>query len=78
METIRKDIILRDQQDRGRSIAPLCAAATAIVIDSTDRSIPQVIDIMMGIVMNAYKLQSDGNEDENGAFIERNSLDISR
>ncbi len=78
LENIRNDIILRDDQDRGRSIAPLRAAATAIVIDSTDRTIPQVLDIMMGIINNAYSLENGGKPDSSGGFLERNSLDILR
>lgn len=55
LEDIKADIILRDNQDRGRSIAPLCAASDAIVIDSTERTVAQIIDIMMGIIENTYK-----------------------
>lgn len=39
-------IVRRDQDDRERSIAPLVAAVDAVVIDSTDRSIEEVLELM--------------------------------
>ena len=41
---------LRDEQDRERAAAPLRVPRNAVIIDSTDKTIPQVISIMMGIV----------------------------
>jgi CMP/dCMP kinase len=47
---IENDLLLRDRQDSGRSIAPLVIPAGAIVIDSSNQSIPQVVDFMTSVV----------------------------
>ena len=44
------DLILRDRQDRERVVAPLRVPHDATIIDSTDKTIPQVIDLMIAIV----------------------------
>ena len=44
---IKTDIIARDKQDMEREIAPLCQAEDAILVDSSDMSIPQVIDTII-------------------------------
>jgi cytidylate kinase len=49
-ESIRKDIVSRDNQDRGRDIAPLVAALDAVVIDSTSMTIVDVVDKMLSII----------------------------
>lgn len=40
---IENDIILRDQQDMNREIAPLKKAEDAILVDSSEMSIPEVV-----------------------------------
>ena len=50
LNDVRNDIILRDRQDCERSIAPLVAAADAFVIDSTDRTISEVLEEMLMII----------------------------
>jgi CMP/dCMP kinase len=57
VEDVRNDIILRDRQDRERPISPLRVPPDGAVIDSTDKSIAQVIDIMMGIIHDTWPLQ---------------------
>jgi cytidylate kinase len=52
LNEVESDLRVRDQQDRGRDIAPLIPPADAIVIDSTEKTILQVVDIMMGAVRN--------------------------
>jgi cytidylate kinase len=52
LEDVRNDIVLRDRQDRERPISPLRVPSDAVVIDSTDKSISQVIDIMMSVIDN--------------------------
>ncbi len=47
---IKKDLIVRDQQDREREIAPLKASQDAIIIDSTNISISDVVEKMMSII----------------------------
>lgn len=44
------EVAQRDEQDRTREHAPLCRATDAVDIDSTGRSIDQVLDEMMQIV----------------------------
>jgi len=43
-ELIKKDIILRDEQDMNREISPLKKAEDAIFLDSSDMTIEEVID----------------------------------
>ncbi len=52
LQDVECDIILRDRQDRERAVAPLRIPRDATIIDSTDKTIPQVIDLMIGIVQN--------------------------
>ncbi|MEJ2213677.1 MAG: (d)CMP kinase [Gammaproteobacteria bacterium] len=40
----------RDERDRNRSVAPLCAADDAVVIDSSDMTIPEVIKLVLDAV----------------------------
>jgi cytidylate kinase len=44
LETIKKDIEQRDYQDMNRDIAPLKQAEDAILIDSSDMTIAEVVD----------------------------------
>jgi CMP/dCMP kinase len=57
---VESDILVRDRQDRERPIAPLIASPDAVHIDSTDKTISQVVDIMMGVI------HKDGNTQEEG------------
>jgi len=47
LEAVEKDMKNRDQNDSSREIAPLKPAEDAILIDSTDQSVEEVIDQMM-------------------------------
>jgi CMP/dCMP kinase len=47
---IRETIILRDRQDRQREISPLAVAPGAIVIDSTNKTLVEVVEIMLAAV----------------------------
>jgi cytidylate kinase len=53
LRKVEYDLLLRDRQDRERAIAPLRVPHDAVMIDSTDKTILQVIDIMMGIIENS-------------------------
>ena len=44
LETIEKDIIIRDQQDMNREIAPLKQADDAVLVDSSDMTIDEVVE----------------------------------
>lgn len=50
LQDVEGDMILRDRQDRERAVAPLRIPHDAAIIDSTGKTIPQVVDIMMGII----------------------------
>jgi cytidylate kinase len=54
LRDVESDILLRDRQDRERAIAPLRPSPDAVVIDSTDKTISQVVDIMMSIIDNIW------------------------
>jgi cytidylate kinase len=47
LEEVRRDLHQRDTNDSSRSLAPLRPAEDAIVVDSTDRSIDEVIETML-------------------------------
>lgn len=47
-EEVKKDLIMRDRQDSERKIAPLKPSRDSIIIDSTDMSIPNVVEEMVG------------------------------
>ncbi|NEU31115.1 (d)CMP kinase [bacterium LRH843] len=50
LEQIEKDIANRDQLDSTREFAPLKKADDAVKIDSTDLSIEEVVEIIIGLV----------------------------
>jgi cytidylate kinase len=47
LESVEKDMILRDKNDSTRAVAPLEPASDAIRIDSTRLSLKQVVDCML-------------------------------
>jgi cytidylate kinase len=47
---IEKDIINRDRQDQERAISPLAIPEGAVVIDTTDKSIPEVVESMALVI----------------------------
>lgn len=50
---IEKDIILRDEQDMNREISPLKQAEDAILVDSSELTIDQVVDQIVSLVEKA-------------------------
>lgn len=52
LQDIEDDLTRRDRQDRERAAAPLAVPEDAIVIDSSERSISQVVEIMIAAVKN--------------------------
>jgi len=44
LAVIEKDIIIRDEQDMNRAIAPLKQAEDAVLVDSSDMTIDEVVD----------------------------------
>jgi len=49
-EEVKRDLIVRDRQDRGREIAPLKTFDGAIMIDSTHMTISEVVEKMMSMI----------------------------
>jgi len=49
-EQIEKDIVVRDKQDKERAIAPLKPAETAVIIDSTDMTVDEVVDKIIELI----------------------------
>lgn len=52
LEEIEQDIIERDQRDMNREIAPLKQAEDAVLLDSSDMTIPEVIDAIIGVAVS--------------------------
>jgi cytidylate kinase len=50
LKDIENDLICRDRQDRERSVAPLAVPADAVVIDSSDKSLAQVVEVMIAVI----------------------------
>lgn len=50
IDTIEKDIIDRDYRDMHREISPLKQAEDAILVDSSDMTIEQVVDVICDII----------------------------
>lgn len=57
-EQIEKDIIVRDKQDKEREIAPLKPAETAIIIDSTDMTVDEVVDRITELIFETQSLKA--------------------
>ena len=53
LDQIEKDIILRDEQDMNREISPLRQADDAVLVDSSDMSIEEVVNCLINIVEKA-------------------------
>lgn len=55
LENIEKDIKLRDKNDSNRKLSPLKPAKDAIIINSTEISAKEVVDIMLKICLKTSK-----------------------
>lgn len=53
LETVARELAARDERDAGRSLAPLAPARDAIVVDSTEIGVDQVVAIMREQVNSA-------------------------
>lgn len=49
LQKIEEDIILRDEQDMNREISPLKQAEDAVLVDSSDMSIDEVVEAIISI-----------------------------
>jgi cytidylate kinase len=50
LQKIEEDMRQRDRQDRMRAIAPLRVPEQAVVVDSSDRTILQVVEFMVSVI----------------------------
>lgn len=53
-QLLLEQIIKRDRDDSSRSLAPLKAAAEAMVIDTSNLSIPEVVGLMISAIENRH------------------------
>lgn len=47
-----EDVVRRDERDRNRDVAPLTRAKDAIIIDTTDKGIEQILEGILEIIRN--------------------------
>ena len=62
LRDVESDICLRDRLDRERPIAPLIEPSDAIRVDSTDKTISEVVDIMKGVISQRWNSRKRGND----------------
>ena len=55
IEEIKKDIADRDYRDMNRDVSPLKQADDAVLVDSSNMTIDEVVDTMKGLVENKWK-----------------------
>ena len=55
LDKIEEDIIARDKQDMNREISPLKQAEDAILVDSSDMAIDEVVEAIKKIVKECRK-----------------------
>jgi cytidylate kinase len=53
LETVREEMARRDRQDMERTLAPLVKPEGAVVVDTTGRSIAEVVDTLLRVVEQA-------------------------
>lgn len=56
-ETVKADLVKRDENDSTRELAPLKPAADAVRVDSTGLSVDGVVDEMMAVIRNKQNRQ---------------------
>jgi cytidylate kinase len=50
LKTVREDMMVRDDRDRTRTVDPLLPASEAIMIDTSQQSVEEVVGHMMAII----------------------------
>ena len=58
-EETERDLHVRDRQDQEREIAPLMASRDAMIVDSTNISVPEVVEKMMSIIKSHLSFNSN-------------------
>jgi len=62
LRDVESDLLLRDRQDSERPIAPLTVPPDAIRIDTTDKTISEVVDIMKGVISQRLNSRKRGKD----------------
>ena len=52
LDTVRDEMVVRDTRDRNRTTDPLCPAPQAIMIETSQQSVDEVVGRMMGMIAN--------------------------
>ncbi len=52
-ETVARDIARRDALDQGREDSPLAEAADAVLVDTSDKGIDEIVDELLGLLAEA-------------------------
>lgn len=52
-ETVARDIARRDALDQGREDSPLTEAADAVLVDTSDKGIEEIVDELLGLLAEA-------------------------
>lgn len=60
IEAVKRDIEARDTNDKSRNFAPLVASEDAIIIDTTCKSIKEVLAEMLGHIENYFMNSKEG------------------
>ena len=74
-DKIEEDIIIRDRQDMEREIAPLKQAEDAVLVDSSDMTIEEVVDAIVAEFEKSKIIKSlfASSEDKDGSYFSKNS-----
>jgi cytidylate kinase len=54
LAAVTEDVATRDRQDMGRALAPLVKPEGAVVVDSTARSLDEVVEMMLRVVEQVW------------------------
>ena len=70
-DKIEEDIIIRDRQDMEREIAPLKQAEDAVLVDSSDMTIEEVVDAIVAEFEKVKLIKSlfTSSEDKDGSYL---------
>lgn len=55
LEDVKKEVAQRDYNDMHRAVSPLCQAADAILVDTSDMNIDQAVDAILNLTKHAGK-----------------------
>jgi cytidylate kinase len=57
LESVEKEIRERDERDKNREVAPLVPAEDAVVIDTTNLNVDEVVEIMLDITLQRLSVR---------------------